>query len=509
MSGTSPAPLLTMRRIGKHFDGVTVLRDVDFTLRAGEVHALVGENGAGKSTLIKILAGVHTEFQGEIRLGSDLLRFRTPRDAEVRGIAVIHQELALVPHLSVVDNLFLGREPTNALGWIRRGEVAARARALLADRLGTELDVDRPVAELPIALQQVVEIAKALTRAARVLVMDEPTSALSDLESRRLFELVRQLRSQGAAIVFISHKLDEIYALADRITVLRDGRKVGESAAAELPPERLVEWMVGRRVDQLIPRHSPAPGPELLRVEHVWLDDPHRRRWLVRDASLRLHAGEIVGLAGLVDSGNSELLGAIFGRHGRPPRGSIIVDGSLVTAPSPPASIGRGMALLTNDRQATGLVLPLSVLHNMTLTTLDRCLRAGWLSGTRERQRCRAFVERLRLRGPSLDAQVTTLSGGNQQKVVFARWLMANPRVLLLDEPTRGIDISAKADIYALLNELTAAGLGILLVTSELPELLVLSDRILVMHRGRIVSELARPNATQERVLRTAMGAQC
>jgi ribose transport system ATP-binding protein len=506
MSDLSNTPLLQMLSIRKAFSGVEVLRGVDFTLRRGEVHALVGENGAGKSTLIKVLAGVHRDHRGQVVLRGRPVHLTGPRDAEGHGIAVIHQELALVPHLTVAENILLGREPVSRLGWLDRSAMRRAASRVLAEHLGVELDVSRRVADLPIAAQQLVEIAKALSRRAEILVMDEPTSALSETETRRLFAAIRQLRDRGVGVIYISHKMEEIYALADRITVLRDGERIGTARANELPQERLVHWMVGRRIDQLFPKHSARPGPERLRVDGLYLREPGGRRWIIQDVSLRVHAGEIVGLAGLMGSGASELLGAIFGRYGRPTRGSIHLSGRPLRQPSPRQAIRRGMGLLTNDRKATGLVLPMSVLHNLSLSTLDRCRRLGLLSARRERRHCLPCVERIRLRAPSLRAEVAALSGGNQQKVVLARWLLREPGLLLLDEPTRGIDVATKADIYTLLNELTAAGIGILLTTSELPELLALADRILVLHRGRIVTELGHQQATQERILRAAMG---
>jgi len=495
-----------MRNIRKAFSGVEVLHGVDFTLQRGEIHALVGENGAGKSTLIKILAGVHCDHRGRILLHGREVRFGGPRDAERHGLAVIHQELPLIPHLSVAENIFLGREPVGRWGWLDRRAMQRAAAAVLHEQLGIHLDVTQPVVSLPIAAQQLAEIAKALSRQAEILVMDEPTSALSDTDSQRLFAAIRQLRARGVGVIYISHKMDEIYALADRITVLRDGQHVGTAPAADLPQDKLVHWMVGRKIEQLLPRHAGTPGGQRLRVEGLHLHLPGGHRWAVQDASLHVRAGEIVGLAGLMGSGASELLGGIFGRYGVPQVGSISIDGRPFANPSPREALRRGLTLLTNDRKISGLVLSMSVLHNLSLATLQRCTRGGLLSARRERERCAPYVERMKLRAPSLGSEVAALSGGNQQKVVFARWLLTDPKVLLLDEPTRGIDVAAKADIYTLLRELTAAGLGILLITSELPELLALSDRILVLHRGRIVLELERGQATQERILHAAMG---
>ena len=499
-------PLLERRGIRKAFAGVEVLKGVDFTVESGRVHALVGENGAGKTTLIKILAGAHRDFRGEIRFGGQTVRLEGPRDAERHGVAVIHQELSLIPHMSIADNLFLGRERVNRIGWLRRAQMRRAASRILSQRLGVELDVTRQIGDVPISVQQKVEIAKALGRGARSVVRDEPTSALSDAESARLCPSSRPLRDAGVGVVYVSHKLDEIYALADRITILRDGVCVGSGTPAEMPRDELVRRMVGRRIAEFIPKHPAAPGRVVLRVEALSLRDRGGRAWLVREASLRLRAGEIVGLAGLLGSGNSELLGAIFGRYGRPDAGTIHVADRRLEPPTPREALRRGVALLTNDRKTSGLVLPMSVLHNLSLAALARCQRFGLLHGSSEWRLCEPLVRRLNIGAPAWHGAVSTLSGGNQQKVVLARWLLTEPRVLLLDEPTRGIDVAAKADIYASLNELTASGLGVLLISSELSELLALSDRVLVMHRRRIVAEFPREGATQENVMRAAMG---
>ena len=495
-----------MLNIRKAFAGTEVLHGVDVCVRRGEVHALVGENGAGKSTLIKILAGVYRDHSGQIWLRGEVVKFGTPREAEAHGIAVIHQELSLIPHLSVAENIFLAREPVGRLGCLDHRKMHRVAADVLREQLGVTLDVRQHVGDLPIAAQQLVEIAKALSRRADVLVMDEPTSALSDAETQRLFATIRSLRGRGVGIIYISHKLEEIYALADRITVLRDGHRVGTTAAADLSPEQLVQWMVGRHVEQLGLRAGVPPGQERLRVEGLYLRDRLTQRWTVADASLSVRSGEIVGLAGLMGSGASELLGAVFGRYGVPEHGHIRVDGRHMARPSPREALRRGLVLLTNDRKSSGLVPPMSVLHNMSLAVLPRCRHRGLLSARRERKLCQPCADRMKLRTPSLGAQVTALSGGNQQKVLLARWLLTEPRVLLLDEPMRGIDVAAKRDMYALLNELTDAGLGILMITSELPELLALADRVLVLHRGRIVAELTGTEITQERIMHAALG---
>ncbi|MBK9118973.1 MAG: sugar ABC transporter ATP-binding protein [Phycisphaerales bacterium] len=507
--------LLEMRNITKSFDGVPVLLGVNFDLRAGEVHALVGENGAGKSTLIKVLAGVHRDWGGDVWLRGRTVRFSGPRAASQAGVAVIHQELALVPGLTVAENLFLGREPRTPWGTLNRHTMDTRAAAVLQEDLGIQVDPRGLAGALPLATRQVLEIAKALliyddgtSRGAGLLVLDEPTSALSDEEARRLFAIIRRLRERGAGVVYVSHRMEEIYALADRITVLRDGRQVCTATPAELPPDELVARMVGRTFAAPTARQDAATGPVRLEVRSVALRSADGRRTALHDIELVVRAGEMVGLTGLLGSGASELLGAIYGRYGRLDSGQILVDGVPVRNLVPRTALARGIALLTNDRQASGLVLPLSVLANVTLAALPECTRVGLLRSARERAIYAASAGRLAVKTPSIHAAVRTLSGGNQQKVLLARWLATRPLVLLLDEPTRGIDVAAKAEIYALLRALARDGVGLVICTSELPELLALADRVLVLRRGRIVTELPRGMATQETVLHAAMGGE-
>lgn len=500
------SPLVRMRGITKRFGPVEVLRDVDLDIWPGEVHILAGENGAGKSTLIKILGGVYSDYEGGIEIRGRPVRPTSPLEAAALGVAVIHQELSLVPSMSVADNLFLGRPRCTWGGWVAYRSQRAEARRLLAE-LGLEIDVDQPAERYPLGVRQLVEIAKALGYQARVIVMDEPTSALSAPEVERLFALVQKLKAQGCGLVYITHKMEEIRRIADRITVLRDGRRVGSAPAAELSTRQLIRWMVGREVEQQFPRHVSQPGPERLRIEDFTVRAERKGlRPAVDSVRLAVRAGEILGLGGLQGSGASELLLGLFGALGPRVSGRVWLDGKPVRIRSPREAIQHGVALLTNDRKATGLVLPMSVAANATLAALPRLCRWGWRRPRRELEAAAAQSRALSLRGASLDMPVAELSGGNQQKVALAKWLEVQPRVLLLDEPTRGVDVGAKHDIYELMNRWTAAGMAIILITSEMPELLALSDRIVVLHRGRVTAELHRSEATADRVLEAAMG---
>ncbi len=504
-SEMSDNPLLEMKHISKAFPGVRALSDVSFELHKGEVLGLVGENGAGKSTLMKILSGVHVPDEGDILIEGEPVRLSSPKEAEIAGVAIIYQELSLVPSVSVMENILMGREPRTAWKTIDWREMARVSTELLS-LMDMPIDVRRPVEEFSVAVQQMIEIAKALSLNARILIMDEPTSSLSEQETKKLFDIVRRVKERGVGVVYISHKMEEIYEIADRIMVLRDGQHIGTARATDLPSEKMIRWVVGRTIDQFFPTRAPRIGEELLRLSGITLSQPGKTGInLVDDVSLSLHAGEILGLAGLRGAGNSELLGAIFGRYRNLPRGEIFIKGEKVFIASPPEAIEHGMAYLTNDRKASGLILPMSVLHNMTLVSLDQMTRFGWLQPLLEQQRARGYQDSLAIRTPSLQAEVSTLSGGNQQKVILAKWLMSQPSILLLDEPTRGIDVGAKTEIYSLMNQWASEGKGILLITSELPELLAMSDRILVMHRGKVTAEFSHDEATQENVMSAAM----
>jgi ABC-type sugar transport system ATPase subunit len=498
--------LLRMNGIGKSFGGGPVLENISWDLRPGEVHVLAGENGAGKTTLIKILAGVHTQYAGEIELEGRKVRFRSPHDAARRGISAIHQDTSLVLSMNVVDNIFLGREIASRGRGMDFGAERRKSRELLG-RLGLDLPLTVSLGEFPVSVRQMVEIAKALVYEARILIMDEPTSSLNETETAKLFEIVRSLRDRGCAVVFISHRMDEIYRVADRITVLRDGRNVGTASAAELPPDRLVSWMVGRELDQQFPVRPPGRGKPLFKVRDFCVPDfAGSKTWAVEEASFDLHEGEIVGFAGLQGSGKSELFHGLFGACGPVGRGRVELDGTAFVPRSPADSIRRGLALMTNDRKVSGLVSGLSVTRNISLASLPAFSPGGWIRESMENAAAERDVRAFDIRVRSVDQEVGTLSGGNQQKVVFAKWLETRPKVLFLDEPTIGVDVGAKHEIYRLMNRWTSEGKGLLVITSELQELLAMSDRILVMHRGRIQSAIDRADATQERVIRAAMG---
>ena len=498
--------LLELRAITKDFPGVRALDGVSFDLEPGEVHALCGENGAGKSTLIKVLCGVYPagSFGGEIRLRGETIHLRNLRTAEERGIALIAQELALVPGLSVAENLLLGREP-HRFGLVRWSEVRAAARRAL-DRVGLEIPIDIPVRELGIGQQQLVEIAKALEKNAGILVLDEPTAALPEAEARRLLGLLADLRRRGVAAIYVSHRLEEVFAVADRITVLRDGRSVGTARREETTPDRVVAQMVGRELEQALPRGERRTGEVLLRVEGWSVADPQNPGRRVLDGvSLELRAGEVLGIAGLMGAGRTALLVSLFGAARSRVEGRVEMGGTgRGPFRNPAEAIAAGLALVGEDRKRYGIVPYGSVLDNMTLSTLRAFCRGGLLEDRSRRAAVRGQAEALRLKAASLDAPAAQLSGGNQQKVLLGRWLLRRPRVLLLDEPTRGIDVGVKREIHALIHRLAGEGLGVLVVSSELPELLGLADRVLVLSQGRPRGAFAGDAATPEAVMAAA-----
>lgn len=490
--------LLELSGIGKSFPGVRALHQVSFSVAAGEVVAVLGENGAGKSTLMKILAGVQMPDSGEIRLDGEVVQIRSVEEGLARGIALIHQELNLATNLSIGANLFLGREPVRR-GFIDEREIAVRSRALLA-RVGLDLDPATPVGDLTIGRQQLVEIAKALSIDARLLIMDEPTSSLSQGETERLFEVVRDLRENGVSILYISHRLGEVVELADRVVVLRDGENAGELARHEITHDRMVSLMVGRELSQFYSHEPHPPGEVVLSVSG--LRTPAHPS---HEIDFELRAGEIVGVAGLVGAGRTELLQTLFGITPSV-GGSIRIGGTPRVLSGPRAAIDAGIALVPEDRKQQGLVLEMAVADNLSLASIERDRRAGFLNFAAERALTGEMTGRLRIKTPSPRQPVRFLSGGNQQKVVLGKWLAMRPRVLLLDEPTRGIDIGAKREIYALMEELASQGVAILFVSSELEEVIGMSDRALVMHEGRLAGEIPREGLGEEEIMRLATG---
>ncbi|WP_236700435.1 sugar ABC transporter ATP-binding protein [Allosalinactinospora lopnorensis] len=491
-----PPPLLSLVGVTKSFGTVHALQGVSLDVCAGEVHALCGENGAGKSTLVKAVAGVHRPDAGHIEVAGTPVYFSAPADAQRAGVAVIHQEPTLFPDLSVAENIFMGRQPLARGRRIDRAAMHAECDRLFA-RLSVRIAPDRPARGLSIADQQLVEIAKALSFDARVLVMDEPTAALSGTEVDRLFAIARSLRDRGTAVVFISHRFDEVFALCDRITVMRDGRHISTDPVSDLSMDAVVRRMVGRDVDTLFPKEDTEKGRTVLEVEVL------TRAGVFSDVGFRVRVGEIVALAGLVGAGRSEVVRALFGVD-RYDSGTVRIAGSLLPPGRPAAAMAAGVALVPEDRRNQGLVMELSTGRNATLTRRWALSRFGLLRRRAEEQAARFWIERLQVKAGSLTEPVATLSGGNQQKVVLAKWLATEPRVLIVDEPTRGIDVGTKAEVHRLLSRLAGQGIAVVMVSSELPEVLGMADRVLVMSEGRITAELSREEATEESVMHAA-----
>lgn len=496
-AGHPSVPVLLMQGICKAFPGVVALDGVDLDVRRGEVHVLLGENGAGKSTLMKILAGALKKDEGTIVLDGGRVTIRDPRHARDLGIAIIYQELHLVPHLNVGENILLGREPMRGNGLIDQSRLLRSAQSVLDD-LHTGLDARTPVRSLSIAQQQVVEIVRAISLNARLLVMDEPTSALTETEIRTLFDTIRRLKKSGVSVIYISHRLDEIFEIGDRVTVLLDGRKVGTYGLDEVTRPQLIRLMANREIKEHFPRIRIPPGEEILRVRGL------SREGALHDISFTLHRGEILGVAGLLGSGRTELARALFGLD-RPVSGEVSIRGGPAGRMTPARAIRNGIGFLTEDRKSQGLILKLSVKENIVLASLDRMSTLGVVRTGEERLAANRFVQELRIRTPGIGQRVLALSGGNQQKVLLSRWLCSGAEIVIFDEPTRGIDIGAKVEIYRLMNSLTAQGAGVLMISSDLPEILGMSDRILVMRRGSVVAEIAAADATQEEVLRHAL----
>ncbi|MBB5753746.1 sugar ABC transporter ATP-binding protein [Prosthecomicrobium pneumaticum] len=493
------APALEMRGIGKRFPGVIALEDVDLVLAPGKVHALMGENGAGKSTLIKIMAGVYGKDAGSIRIGGRETELRTPRDALAQGLKVVFQEIALIGEFTVAENIFLEQYPVGRAGSIDWKRIRGEAAALFA-RIGFDVDPAAKTGDLPISQQQMVEIARALAHEARIVVMDEPTSSLTPSEVALLFAVIRRLTALGIAVVYVSHKLDEVFEIADEVTVLRDGRHISTKPIGAHDHDSLIHDMIGRRIENLFPRsRGHHKGEVVLSVSNLSTDAK------LKDVAFEARAGEVLGFFGLMGAGRTELAKAIVGFD--PIRtGTIAIGGRPLKPHDTRTGVSLGIGLLSEDRKGEGLMLELPVQQNMSLAALENFSRAGFVEEGRERSAVQSFVDRFRVKTPSLAQPIKNLSGGNQQKVLIARWLMRGLKVIVVDEPTRGIDVGAKSEIFALLDRLAGEGLAVVMMTSEMPELLGLSDRILVMAGGRITAGFERDAATQEKILNAAIG---
>jgi len=498
------APIIEIRNVSKRFAGVTAVEEVNLSIAPGELHAICGENGAGKSTLMKILSGVIPDYEGELYLKGRPVRFQGTRQAEAAGISIIHQELNLVDTLSVAANLFLGRELRGWLGQRDDRAMEAESRRLLAE-LGCDLDPRGLVGALRVGDQQLLEIAKALALRSEILIMDEPTSALTEAEVQRLYRVIGQLRQRGVTILYISHKMDEVFHLADRITVLRDGRVVKTLVTRQTTPQEVTRLMVGREIEAVDFGTARQPGELLLKVEHLSLPWPgHARQWRLKDISFELRRGEVLGIAGLMGAGRTELLECLFGAAPEPYQGQMLLRGQPVRFRHPREACAAGVALVTEDRKRLGLFPAMNVAENISLCILPRTGAAGVINRRREWSWAAEAVQRLAIKTAGLAAPITSLSGGNQQKCILGRWLLTRPDVLLLDDPTRGVDVGAKAELYRLIDQWVREGLGVIMTSSELPELLTVCDRILVLAEGRLTGHFTRDQATEEKIMEAA-----
>ncbi|MEY9999561.1 sugar ABC transporter ATP-binding protein [Sinorhizobium fredii] len=489
--------LLTAEGVRKEFPGVVALDDVEFKLKRGTVHALMGENGAGKSTLMKILAGIYHPDQGEVKLKGVGIQLKSPLDALENGIAMIHQELNLMPFMTVAENIWIRREPKNRIGFVDHGEMR-RMTAKLFERLKINIDPEIEVRHLSVASRQMVEIAKAVSYESDVLIMDEPTSALTEREVAHLFEIIRDLRSQGIGIVYITHKMNELFEIADEFSVFRDGKYIGTHASSQVTRDDIIRMMVGREITQMFPKEEVPIGDVVLSVKNLTLNG------VFQDVSFDVRAGEILGVAGLVGSGRSNVAETLFGVTPAS-SGTIAIDGKELVIDNPNTAIRNRMAFLTEDRKDTGCLLILDILENMQVAVLqDRFVKRGFVSEKAVTAACEEMSRKLRVKTPNLQERIENLSGGNQQKVLIGRWLLTNPHILILDEPTRGIDVGAKAEIHRLVTELARNGVAVIMISSEMPEVLGMSDRIMVMHEGRVTGFLDRAEATQIKVMELA-----
>lgn len=499
-------PIVQMKNIGKKFGPVRVLENVDFNIYPGEVHVLAGENGAGKSTLIKILAGVHTSYEGQIYFNGQEIKPSSPKDASRIGIGVIHQELSLVPTMNIANNLFMG-DSISKYGFVQDDRQLVRAQKILDD-LDINVDAGELVEDLPVSIRQLVEIAHAVSADARVIIMDEPSSALNAQDAEKLFSLIEQLKAENRGIVYITHRMEEIERLAERITILRDGKLIHTDLARNISIPLLINMMVGREIKDQITRNYRTSSTEIkFQVDNLTLfSKADKKKKLVDGVSFQIHPGEVLGIAGLRGSGASEMMMSIFGGYGTSGAENTVLNGKKIIVKKPMDAINHGIALLTNDRKVTGLVTKMTLCDNVCLADRKKLSKNGWRDIKKERNAVQEQDRVMNFHAKSYDTYVENLSGGNQQKVAFGKWLQTDPQVLLLDEPTKGIDVGAKHEIYQLIDFLTQKGLSILLITSELPELLALSDRIMVMHRGKLIAEYPKEKFFAEKILEAAMG---
>jgi rhamnose transport system ATP-binding protein len=492
-------PVLELKNVSKKFPGVQALDNVNFEVLPAEVHALLGENGAGKSTLIKIVSGVHKPDTGEILVDGQRVLFNNPREAQAKGVATIYQELILYPELTVAENIFMGHMPRGPFGIVNWGEMRKQAREVLHSLEIYDMDVNSKVGAMSIGKRQRVEIAKALSQNARILIMDEPTAALTESDVQRLFGIVRLLRERGVSIIYISHRLEEVFMLADRVTVLRDGQYVGTKPVKDTNEGELISMMVGRTIDNLFPKLPAKIGKTVLKADNLWYKPT------TRGVSVELREGEIVGLAGLVGSGRTELAHVLFGVTPAQ-SGTITLDGKTVQIKNPGQAMKLGIAYVPEDRGNQGLIKQMRIRENVSLAVLRSMVKGGMIDNHAEHNLARSSIEQLSIRTPSAEQIVNKLSGGNQQKVVVSKWLASKPKLFIVDEPTRGVDVGAKAEIHRLISELAQQGLAILMISSELPEIMGMSDRILVMREGQIVAEYPREGTTQEHIAASMMG---
>lgn len=498
--------IVSIQNVGKRFAAIKALDNVSFDVRRGELVAICGENGAGKSTLMKILSGVYTDYEGTIEIDGKPVQFQGTRDAEQAGVSIIHQELNLVEQLSVAANIFLGRELTTA-GLFRRDSLMHHQANTLLRELECSIDSSELAGSLRVGDQQLVEIAKALSLQARILVMDEPTSALTEAEVQRLYRVIAKLRQRGTTILYISHKMDEVFHLADRIVVLRDGQFIAQQDTASLTPAQVTQLMVGRELEAVDLGPKRQRGEKLLEVRQLGLPWPgHARGYRLKDINFELFAGEVLGIAGLMGAGRTELLECLFGATSLPSTGQISIQGKLIAPRHPRQAIDQGIALVTEDRKRLGIFSAMGVGQNITLCDLASMTNAGLLSPCKQSRAAASMVDKLKIKTAGLSPSILSLSGGNQQKCIVGRWLLTRPKILLLDDPTRGVDVGAKAELYRIIRQLCNEGLGVIVTSSELPELLTLSDRIMVLSEGRQAAMFDRDQATQDKIIQAATG---